>query len=472
MATAGATRQRTKDSRPELPEPADAVQGSPGADAVSPPVPAKDDAPPEKKPSGFAMLLLHLHPKAVPEDALALPRTFGLGGITLLLLLLLVGTGTLLLFVYDPSPEKAYASILTIENRVPFGGFVRAAHHWAANALIVAAFLHLLRVFFTGAYHPPRRFNWVLGLALLLLVTASNFTGYLLPWDQLSFWAVTIGTGMLAYVPLAGGAILNVLRPGGEVGAKTLSFFFVLHIALLPILLFLFASFHFWLVRKAGGVILPAPTEGTARRRLVSVRPNLVVREGVVALVVLAALFLAAALFPAPLEEQANPGMSPNPAKAPWYFMGIQELLVHIHPAFAVFAVPLLVAAFLVALPYLRYGEAPSGLWFHSPKGKRAAIGAALAALVLTPGGVLASEFAVHWPRLLTFLPPAASNGLLPMLLWLGIVALIFRLAGNVYGASRLEAVQAVFTFLAVSFLVLTATGTFFRGESMRLVWP
>jgi quinol-cytochrome oxidoreductase complex cytochrome b subunit len=307
-------RGRENETRPSA---AGVANRRPAADAIASPASPRADAPPEKKPSGFPMLLLHLHPKTVPEDELAMPRTFGLGGMALLLLLVLVGTGILLLFVYDPSPEKAYASILAIENHVPFGGFVRAIHHWAANGLVVVAFLHLLRVFYTGAFHPPRRFNWVLGLMLLLLVTASNFTGYLLPWDQLSYWAVTIGTGMLAYVPVAGGTVLNALRPGGDVGAQTLSFFFVLHIAVLPILAFLFASFHFWLVRKAGGVMLPAKPEGAARRRLVPVRPNLILREGVVALVVLAILFLVAAFFPAPLEEQANPGMSPNPAKAP-----------------------------------------------------------------------------------------------------------------------------------------------------------
>ena len=453
---------------PSIPE---ATSSAPGRNQPEPTT-STSVAPPEKKPSGFGMLILHLHPKTVPEESLAFPRTFGLGGMALLLLLVLVCTGAMLLFVYDPSPEKAYASILNLEGQVPFGSFVRAVHHWAANGLIVVAFLHLLRVFYTGALHGQRRFNWVLGLALLLLATASNFTGYLLPWDQLSFWAVTIGTGMLAYVPLVGEALQNALRGGGEVGAKTLSVFFVLHIAILPILAFLFAAFHFWLVRKAGGVMLPVQGEGTTRRTLVPARPNLVLREGAVALVLLAALFLFTALTPAPLQEQANPGMSPNPAKAPWYFMGVQELLVHLHPSYAVFVVPLLALAFFLMLPYLRYGEPPSGLWFHSDIGRRATVAAAIAALVLTPVYVVASEFVLRWPKLLPFLPAAVSNGLVPTLLWVAIVASVFWLAGRVYRASRLEAVQAVVTFLIVAFLVLAATGIFFRGEGMKLAWP
>ena len=173
-----------------------------------------------------------------------------------------LATGALLLFAYEPSPERAYGSVRAIVDRAPFGAFVRNIHHWAANGFLLVAFLHLLRVFYTGALHPPRRANWIVGLALLLLVVASNFTGYLLPWDQLAYWAVTIATGMLEYVPLAGGALLRAARGGSEVGPKTLSLFFVLHVALLPILLFVLTAFHFWLVRKAGGVMLPRGAAG------------------------------------------------------------------------------------------------------------------------------------------------------------------------------------------------------------------
>jgi hypothetical protein len=191
-----------------------------------------------------------------------------------------------------------------------------------------------------------------------------------------------------------------------------------------------------------------------------------------VALCLLAVLFLIAALLPAPLQEQANPGMSPNPAKAPWYFMGVQELLVHLHPSFAVFVVPLLALVFLVMLPYLRYGEPPTGRWFHSERGRRAVLGAAVAALALTPAYVVASEYVLRWPKLLPFLPPAVSNGLVPTLLWVGIAALVFLLTRSFHKASRLEAVQAVFAFIVMAFLVLTATGIFFRGEGMHLAWP
>jgi quinol-cytochrome oxidoreductase complex cytochrome b subunit len=462
----------------------------------------------------------------VPEEALAFTRTCGLGGMAVVLLVLLATTGALLLLAYEPSAERAYASVQSLRDDTAVGGFVRNIHFWAANSLVLVAVLHLLRVFYTGAFHAPRRFNWVIGLLLLALVLASNFTGYLLPWDQLAFWAVTIGTGMLEYVPLVGPALETALRGGPEVGPKTLSIFFVLHIAILPILGAILAAFHFWLVRKAGGVILPsrilenplaprllkkvkmqggarcevrdvltgtsqhcasAPTqqvglfqqpagpprpEPAPRPTLVPTSPNLVFREMVVALVLIAGVLLTAAVFDAPLLAQANPGMSPNPAKAPWYFMGIQELLVHLHPTFAVLVVPLSVAAFLGFVPYLHYGEAPSGLWFHSANGQRTALAAAGTAVVAVPAGILTTEYVLSLPKLLPFLPPAVSTGLLPT----GVLAFLavgfFGLSRWRYRASRIEAVQALFTLLTVGFVMLTVTGVFFRGTAMRITWP
>jgi len=279
---------------------------------------------------------------------------------------------------------------------------------------------------------------------------------------------------MLEYVPLVGATLEAAMRGGADVGPKTLSIFFVLHIAILPILGAILASFHFWLVRKGGGVILRRPPgPGPAPRpTLVPTSPNLVFREMVVALVLIAGVLLTAAVFDAPLLAQANPGMSPNPAKAPWYFMGIQELLVHLHPTFAVLVVPLLAVAFLAFLPYLNYGEAPSGLWFHSANGRRTVLGAAGVALMLAPAAILAHEYVLDLPKRLPSLPQAVSNGLLPTgvlgLLVLGFAALIQRR----WGASRIEAVQAVFTLLMMGFLILTVTGVFFRGTSMRLAWP
>jgi quinol-cytochrome oxidoreductase complex cytochrome b subunit len=428
---------------------------------------------PERKPSGFSNLALHLHPRVVPAEALRFSRTFGLGGAALVLFLLLAATGALLLVTYEPSPERAYGTVAALVDEVPFGAFVRNAHHWAANGLVLVAFLHLLRVFYRGGHLPPRRGNWLVGIVLLLLVVASAFTGYLLPWDQLAYWAVTISTGMLEYVPLVGRTLLRAARGGPDIGPATLARFFVLHVAVLPIALLVLLAFHFWLVRKVGGVVLPDDVGAATSRRgpLVPTSPGLTQREGVAALVVTAAVLLLSAVADAPLLAQANPGMSPNPAKAPWYFMGVQELLVHVHPLFAAVAVPALALALLAALPSLGGGARTTGRWFESPRGARIALGAAAAGAALATGAILVDEPLRRAPPWLPQLAPAIRGGLLPVLAAGAVVAAVALLARR-RGASRLEAIQAAVTFVLVAFAVLTVTGVLFRGQGMALAWP
>ena len=428
---------------------------------------------PERKPSGFSNLVLHLHPRVVPAESLRLSRTFGLGGAALVLFLLLAVTGALLLVTYEPSPERAYGTVAALVDEVHFGAFVRNAHHWAANGLVLVAFLHLLRVFYRGGHLPPRRGNWLVGVVLLLLVVASAFTGYLLPWDQLAYWAVTISTGMLQYVPLAGGMLLRAARGGPEIGPATLARFFVLHVAILPIALLMLLAFHFWLVRKVGGVVLPDDVGDAASPRgpLVPTSPGLTRREGVAALVVTAAVLLLAAVADAPLLAQANPGMSPNPAKAPWYFMGVQELLVHLHPLFAAVLVPALALVLLAALPSLGGGARTTGRWFESPRGARISLGAAVAGVALATGAILVNEPLRRAPPWLPKLAPAIRGGLMPVLAAGMVVAAVGFLARR-RGASRLEAIQAVFTFVVVAFAVLTVAGVLFRGQGMALAWP
>jgi quinol-cytochrome oxidoreductase complex cytochrome b subunit len=426
----------------------------------------------ERKRNAFDALILHIHPPTVPEKTLRFSLTWGLGGMALVLLLLMVLTGTLLLFAYDPVPGAAYESVEALQTEVPFGKLVRGLHHWSANLLVVVAFLHLLRVFFTGAFTGPRKFNWIVGLLLLLLVLASNFTGYLLPWDQRAFWAVTICTSMLGYIPLAGPWLQQVLRGGAEVGDATLMTFSVLHTTLLPLSYLFLLPFHFWRVRKAGGLVVPrAPgEEKTEREEYVTTIPHLVTREGVTALVLTAAIILFSVFVSAPLGEPANPGMSPNPAKAPWYFLGLQELLLHFHPFFAVFVIPLMLTAALLVLPYLGLSEETGGVWFVSRKGRRVALHSAVAALALTPLLVGMSEWM-----------PESAGGSLPSWLTEGIAPLGLLVAGfgawylgmrKKGGASRDEAFQGIFIFLTVAFIVLTVTGIWFRGEGMALTWP
>ena len=409
----------------------------------------------------------------VPAAALPLQRTYGLGGAAAVLFLMLAVTGALLLVVYEPSPERAYGTVARLVDEIPFGALIRNVHHWAANGLVFITILHLLRVFYRGGHLPPRQGNWLVGVALLLLVVACAFTGYLLPWDQLAYWAITISTGMLEYVPAVGPTLLRAARGGPDIGPATLARFFVLHVAILPIALLLLLAFHFWLVRKVGGVILPADVgdRTSPRGLLVPTSPHLTQREGVASLVVTAAVMGLAAIWNAPLLAQANPGMSPNPAKAPWYFMGVQEMLVHLHPAFGAVAVPLLALGLLVALPAIGGGERPSGHWFGSPRGARLALGSAVLAVFVTLAAVVANEPLRRGRPWFPGLPPAVRGGVVPLAVAAALVALV-ALVSRRRGGTRLEAVQAAFTFVATSFLVLTLVGVFLRGQGMALVMP
>ncbi|MBW2010514.1 MAG: cytochrome b N-terminal domain-containing protein [Deltaproteobacteria bacterium] len=421
-------------------------------------------------------LILHFRPRTVPEPALKFSLTWGLGGMALVLVMLLALTGILLKFVYVPLPGKAYESILVLQNEVWFGQLIRNIHHWCANLLVIVVFLHMLRVFFTGAFHSPRRFNWIIGLFLLFFVLISNFTGYLLPWDQLAFWAITICTGMVEYIPGVGTWLQKMLRSGPEIGPAALLMFYTFHTAILPVCLLICMAFHFWRVRKAGGVIIPASLDDQSDTKpgYVPTIPNLVLRELTVALVLVAFILVFSILFDAPLESPANPGMSPNPAKAPWYFMGIQELLMHFHPVFAVLIIPVLVTGTLILLPYLTYqsNRRTGGVWFFSRKGRRMGIVAAITALVITPPAIITDEYFMNFTASIPGLPTLISNGFFPAAIILAGITGFHRLIKRKYNASTNETIQTLFILLLVSFIILTVTGIWFRGPGMALTWP
>ena len=422
----------------------------------------------------FNNLILHLHPPKVHERTLELTHTWGLGGMPLVLVMLLALTGILLMFIYEPSPRLAYDSIIRLQKEIWFGQLIRNIHHWSGNILVIVSFLHLLRVFFTGAFQGSRRFNWVIGLCLFFLVLISNFTGSLLPWDQLAFWAITICTGMLEYLPGLGLWLQQMIRGGENVGQATLSIFFTIHVVILPLCLFLLTPFHFWRVRKAGGVVVPRSSvnHSTERDNYVSTVPNLVIRELVVGLLLIAFVMVVSLIFDAPLEAKANPGLSPNPTKAPWYFLGLQELFLHLHPLFAVWIIPIMVLGSLVALPYLRYESDKAGQWFFSPKGRQMGIVALVTSLLLTPLIILGSEYVINFSAWLPKVPGFVTNGLLPLgLILAGIIGFYITIKKS-FAASNNETIQAVFILLLVSFVILTIIGTWFRGPGMALVWP
>ena len=422
----------------------------------------------------FDNLILHIHPRTVPEQTLRFTLTWGLGGMAVLLVLLQIATGILLMLVYEPSPSQAYESILILQKDVVFGQYIRNIHYWSANILVIIVFLHLLRVYFTGAFHRPRQFNWILGLCLLFFVLVANFTGYLLPWDQLAFWAVTICTGMFEYIPGLGMWLQKAIRGGSEVGSTTLLIFFTLHTSIIPFCLILFMAFHFWHVRRAGGVIIPKSGDEIQKTEpnYVNTIPNLVYREVAVAMVLIACIFLFSIFFDVPLADHANPGMSPNPTKAPWYFAGIQEMLLHIHPLFAVFVIPVVVLLGLMFLPYLPYQANATGVWFVSRMGRRTALLGAVVALVLTPTIIILDEFVVHINAGSSGVSPALSHGLLPTLLLMVAVILFYVLVRKRFSATKNESVQALFVMLTVALVVMTVTCALFRGKGMKLTWP
>ncbi len=202
-------------------------------------------------------VLYHLHPVKVKRHGVRLSYTLCLGGLSFFLFILLTITGIFLMFYYTPTAEVAYADMEALSTNVAFGSLVRNIHRWGAHLMVLSVFLHMSRVFYHGAYKPPREFNWVVGVILLFLTLFLSFSGYLLPWDQLALWAVTVGTNMAGFSPVIGDQVKFALLAGVEVSGATLLRFYVLHVLAFPFVLVVFLAVHFWRVRKDGGISGP-----------------------------------------------------------------------------------------------------------------------------------------------------------------------------------------------------------------------
>jgi len=202
----------------------------------------------------ISSLFLHIHPARVSRHALKPASTLGLGLVAGILFLVLSVTGLALMLYYVPSPPESYRSMKDLQFVVTFGVVLRNMHRWSAHAMVAVVFLHMCRVFWTGSYKAPREFNWVVGVVLFLLTLALSFTGYLLPWDQLAFWAITVGTNISAAVPLVGNKFHFLMLGGNQVNANALLRFYVLHCVILPLVAVLFLAVHFWRIRKDGGL--------------------------------------------------------------------------------------------------------------------------------------------------------------------------------------------------------------------------
>jgi quinol-cytochrome oxidoreductase complex cytochrome b subunit len=313
--------------------------------------------------SNFA---LHWFPAKISRASMAWSYSFWLGTISAALFFLLILSGLPLLFLYVPSVERAYQSVKDIEFVVTFGSWIRAVHRISAHLMVIVVALHLIRVFLTGAYKngagsgQRREINWVIGVAMFLTTLFLSFTGYLLPWDQLAFWAVTVGTNIASSIPAIGPQVRELLIGGRTIEQATLIRFYVLHIVILPGLLGVLFAYHMWRVRKDGGlaradqesaVETPRPSDvvptktytllgvvrGTAptvtARTLaaadttVNAVPDLVRRAAIATLGTIAVVSILSVFIASPLEEPANPLVTPNPAKAPWYFLWLQEVV-------------------------------------------------------------------------------------------------------------------------------------------------
>jgi quinol-cytochrome oxidoreductase complex cytochrome b subunit len=369
------------------------------------PLPSSDRG---RAATSFSNFFLHIQPVRVSKQALRPTYTMGLGLISFFLFVILTVTGILLMFYYVPSTTQAYDRMLDLRSSVAFGIILRNMHRWAAHAMVAVVFLHMCRVFLTGAYKPPREFNWLIGVTLFILTLFSSFTGYLLPWDQLAFWAITVGTSIAAYAPFIGKSVKFLLLGDATVGQEALLRFYVLHVVVLPTILTMFVAIHFWRIRKDGGLAKPeesAPvpvpvsveieqavpvvasaavvaTESAPRRFTIQglVRgpfvkvgkleedtvfswPNLLIAELVVLLITIIGVMAVSIFFNAPLEHPVNVMHPPNPAKAPWYFLGLQEQVSY-SAFWGGVGVPGIELLLLALVPYIDRGNAGVGRWF------------------------------------------------------------------------------------------------------------
>ncbi len=462
---------------------------------------------------------LHIHPARTHKHTLKWSTTVGLGVITTVLFLILTVTGVLLMLYYKPSVATAYDSIKDIQYVVPTGRIIRNAHRWAAHGMVALVILHMARVFYTAAYKPPREFNWVVGMVLLVLTLALSFTGYLLPWDQLAFWAVTIGSsiagsprdltdalGVTQYFD-PGGFIKEILLGAHFVGEEALIRFYTLHVIVLPLALATVLGVHFWRIRKDGGLARPesadppvpdeavgpegAPTKSFGLMAVIRERtpatdrqienmvpswPRVFRIEAILTMLVLLAIVGLSLWLDAPLSEQADPTVPENPAKAPWYFLALQELV-----SYSAFGggiiIPGIIMVGLLLIPYLEREEEDTGIWFSSRSGRRiAAVSAVYAAIVCV--AVLA--FTVNFGWLRDWLPEltqrfAKTTQIVIMLFNPGMVYVVASAIWSLgllrlTNSTRLASI-GLFTCALVFFVILTYFATIHRGPNWGFYW-
>lgn len=353
--------------------------------------------------------------KEIPVSEWARGKTLGLGLINFSLFVILTVTGILLMFYYVPHTTAAYRSIKDLEYVVSFGMVIRNMHHWAAYMMIVSVFLHLSRAFYMGEYRHPREFNWVIGIMLFFCTIGMGLSGYLLLWDQKSYWGATIMSNIVSSIPPIGEMHKYLILGGNQVGQNFLERAYTMHVKVLPLVLSLIMMVHFWRIRKddaLAGAGEEATQTGSAEEASPKGDPgaeqaaagwsDIIKRELSKSLLILAIVMVLALLFDAPLEEMANPSVTPNPTKAIWFAVGLQELLSWGPPLWFGVIIPNIVVLFIIMIPYLDRGRAVTGVWFHPSRRLQNILFTAFAVIVM--GLIVVGEFlrgpgwVFYWP--------------------------------------------------------------------------
>jgi quinol-cytochrome oxidoreductase complex cytochrome b subunit len=313
---------------------------------------------------------LHLHPATIPEAQSRLGFTLGAGGLAIFFSLVLLLTGALEMYYYQPTPQAAAESIQTLTSLVPYGNLIRNLHYWSAQLLVITIMLHLIRIILTGAYAPPRRFNFLLGLILLVMILLLDFTGYVLRWDEGIRWALVVGTNLLKTIPGIGNGLYQFVIGGVEPGAPTLIRFYAWHIFGLSLAVAGITSWHIFKVRRDGGISAPPPARGGETKRIP--RSELVRKEILAMLIAGVFLLLLSTFIPAPISQPlTETGSLVGDSRAPWFFIWLQETLQYGSPFIWGVALPLAAVILLGLLPYLlpNARKEELGRWF--PAGNR-----------------------------------------------------------------------------------------------------
>ncbi len=462
---------------------------------------------------------LHMHGAKTHINTLRPSYTFGLGLISFFLLVIAFISGVFLMVYYSPSIGTAFNAVKDI-NFVVFGGkLMRNVHKWSGEAMIIFVLLHMARVVYTNSYKRGREFNWVIGVLLLILTFVLNLTGYMLPWDQLSYWALVIVSniaaapkeltdifGVTQYFDI-GGATKEILLGGTEPGQNALTRVYLLHIILLPLGICTALGVHFWRIRKDGGLSRPdsinikgdglayisppqkkggifpvhktyglmelasgrTPAVDNDVENSVTSWPNLFIAEIAVFIFTLAGVIAYSYFVDAPLKEFANAVIPENPAKAPWYFLGLQELV-----SYSAFmggqGLPGLAIAGLLLIPYLDREQAHFGIWFSNRQGKIVAIESFIVASIAVIGSLVFvikfGWFRNWWPNIHQLWIIAINPGNI----LLGFVVAYSLFVIKRTGSTRMGAIS-LFTMFLVGYVILTYTGTVLRGPNWEFYW-